>query len=770
MNKNKGYTFINILGLAVGLSAVILLLLLIQFEISFDKFHDKADRIFQIYRSGEGYSRFVTLTPAPLAPAMEKDFPEVLVATRFRPTSNVHISYDRKNFFEKGFVFADPSMFKMFSFELLKGDPNTSLIEPYSVIISESMVEKYFNDEEPIGKTISYRETYNFKVTGVLKNIPQNSNFDIDFIAPFTTLQKMDSFYNLSNWLANSHFTYVLLRENTSTKNLENKFPEFLRSYLEKEEASKVQLSFMPLTKIHLQSDRIKLIYIITSVAFLILLIACMNYINLATARAAQRMREIGIRKAIGANKSQLIKQFLGESIIHTLFAFLLAICLVSILILSFNSFVERDLNFNLLENRQFLAWLVVLITGVGLFAGGYPAFTISAFKPSSILMKKFTVAKDSVFRNILVIVQFSISVILIVAFLIINQQMNFIRNRDLGFQKNQVVVVDIRDNKIRQNMDAIQNVLKTNPNIVTVAPSRFLPNETGASTLADWSGKLADKKQEIYVNFVDYDFVELYGIDIIEGRNFSTEFPSDASGAFLLNESAVKAIGWKSPIGKELTHFVSEKTGQVIGVVKDFHMLSLHHNIEPLCLDLDNSRANTYLSIKIKGNNIPDTISHIRETLAKFSPQYPFKYNFFDEIFDSQYQLELKTEKIFSLFAVLAIFIACLGLFGLASFSSIQRTKEIGIRKVLGASISGVVILLSKQFCKWVLIANIVALPIAYFSMNRWLQNFAYRTNIGISTFVLAMVIAFAVALITVSYQSVKAALANPVESLRYE
>lgn len=769
LKKHKVYSLINILGLSIGLASVIFLLLYVQFEISFDWFHSKADRIYRVQRSGFGSSEMSPIMPAPLAPAMKEEFPEVEEATRFAFRSNVHISANDKNFFENGFVFTDPATLEIFSFEFLRGSSNTALADPFSILLSESMAVKYFGDEDPVGKKITFRGTHEFRITGVLKDLPENSVLTLNFIVPFKTLEKMSRVYDLSSWGAFSYHTYVLLDEEADPRELEMKFPVLIEKHLNKEIAQQVLVRLQALRSVHLDSRR-TVITLFTSIAGLILIIACINYINLSTARSAQRMKEIGIRKVVGANRTQLVRQFLGESVIFTLLAFLLAVILVSIFLPSFNAFVERNLNFNLLENREFLVWLVVLIVFVGVFAGGYPALAISSRKPTHIIRGQIVSSKGSTLRNILVIFQFIVSILLIVATLVIKGQLHYIRTKDMGYRKDRILVVDIRDQRLRNNMEPLQNELKRNPNILSVSSSAFLPNFTDIATTISWSGKPEDREVGMYLNFVDYDFVDLYDIEIVEGRNFSRDFPSDAGGTFLLNETAVGAIGWEAALGKELTHHIGGRTGKVIGIVKDFHMNSLHQAIEPLCIDLNPRRADSHLSVQITGNQIPETVSFLRETLATFAPDYPFVYQHFEDIFDGAYAFEQKLDTIFSLFSLLAVIVACLGLLGLASFAAQQRIKEIGIRRVLGASVSGIVLLLSRQFTKWVLIANLIAWPVAYFAMERSLQLYAYRIRLGPGFFLLAGGFALFVALMTVSTQAFKAARTNPVDSLRYE
>ncbi len=785
IKRQKGFSFINIAGLSIGIAAVILILLYVQYELSFDRFHENVDRIYRVAQEFPDYHQGknqAAITPAPLAHAIVEEYPEVISATRFVKSTETLLIYGEKSFLENNFYFTDPQTFEIFSFKLLKGDLKTALDDPYSIIVSEQMAEKYFGDEEPLGKTISYKGSHDFTVTGILKNIPRNSHLTMDFIASFETYKLLTG-TDFSKWYMSSLYTYLLLREDADPLQLESKLPALLEKYWNKEKAAQYRYFIQPLSKIHLHSQLIddeiatnsdiKLIYLFSSIAFLILIIACINYMNLGTARSAQRSKEVGIRKVVGAQKRQLIKQFLGESTILTFIAFLVSILIVEMVLPTFNSFVERELSFNIAENFQFVLWIILLMLLIGISAGSYPALAISSFKPVSILSGKLgSPSKGKLFRNILVVIQFTISIVLIIGTFVIKNQLDHIRNMDVGYSKEQIVVLNLQDDEVTKNLKAIKTELQRNSNILTTSSSSNLPNNIISKGRADWPGKRDDIDLQICVGIVDYDFIDLYEIKIVEGRNFSKDFPSDENGAFLLNESAVKAIGWDSPIGKEfiLTGHLGGGTGKVIGVMKDFNLHSLHQKIEPLYFYLNPNKYHRYLSIKIKGNNIPETLGYIKNAMRRFSPKYPFEYNFFNEIFDRAYKSEQTIGKMISIFAFVVIFVACLGLFGLAAFTTEQRTKEIGVRKVLGASVSELLVLLSKEFIKWVLLANIIAWPIAWYAMNKWLQNFAYRVNIGIWIFILSASLALIIALVTVSYQSIKAAVANPVESLRYE
>jgi putative ABC transport system permease protein len=576
------------------------------------------------------------------------------------------------------------------------------------------------------------------------------------------------------------------LNENVNPQELEQKFPTLLDKYVyqssEVEDNTKDRFFLQPLTSIHLDNHvdsymstnyDVKYIYLFSSIALLILFIACINYINLTTARSVQRGKEVGMRKVIGANRGQLIKQFIGESIVLTVLALITSIFIILIALSAFNSFIERELSLNPMENSQFIMVIFIIVVFVGLFGGSYPAFYISAFRPVAILNRTFyRISKRNALRNFLVVAQFSITIVLIIGAFVINGQLNFIKNRDMGYDKDQILILNVRHNReFRQNIEAVKTELKRNPDILAVSCSSSLPNEVGwGPTNLGLPGDEQDEIVPAFGTITDYDFVDVYGVEVVEGRNFSRDFVSDAGGAVLINETAAKACRWESPIGKEFSmRDYNNQTAKIVGIVKDFHLKSLHYPIRPLVIILD-SRWEAYLSIKINLTNIPGALDYIEKTMKKFSPSYYCKFQFFDETFNKAYKTEQMMGDIFNSFASLSIFIACLGLFGLASFTAEIKVKEIGIRKVLGASVANIIAILTKEFSMWMIVANVIAWPLAYFFLDQWLQNFAYRIDLSVWPFILSGLAALAVALLTVSYQTIKAAKANPVDSLRYE
>jgi putative ABC transport system permease protein len=646
------------------------------------------------------------------------------------------------------------------------------------------MVKKYFGNEEPMGKIINYSTSSSFRVTGVLKNIPGNSHFIMDFVIPFKKYEQLSGL-DLSKWNYRICVTYFLLSKEADPAEFLKKIHLIYKQNRPDDVASgNVRKHFLqPLTKIHLHSNcdgelgvnnSIRNIYTFITIAFLILIIASINYMNLATARSVQRGKEVGVRKVIGAQRRQLLQQFLGESAVLTLLAFILSMIIVMLVLPIFNSFTERDIFINFGEGLHYLIILIPVVVFVIFFAGSYPALFISSYSPVSVLRGSFRGSSPGKrLRSLLVVLQFTISIVLIFSSLVIKTQLNFVRNADVGYNKDQIVV--LRTNKESQpKLETIKTELKRNQNILAVSSSTYLPSQIDDQTNLDWPGRPKDLAYfDIYLNIVDYDFVDLYGIKITKGRNFSQDFPDDANGAFIFNEALVKTLGWETPTGREVTRpRFREKSikGKVVGVVKNFNFHSLHRNIQPLYLFLGPTERQYLLSVKLKGKNIPAALNFLERKMKEFAPSYPFEYRFFDEIFDRAYKSEQNLGVMFNSFSLLAIFIASLGLFGLAAFTAEQRTKEIGIRKVLGAKVTSIVALLSKEFSKWVILANLIAWPVAGYVMYRWLQRFAYRISLELWIFVLSAAIALIIAVLTVIFQALKAAKTNPVNSLKYE
>ena len=775
LKKNSTYSLLNIIGLAIGMTAFILISLYVQYELSFDRHYKHADRIYRVIREGRAF------TPPPLGPELKEKIPEVEMVSRSLRSNNTLVSHEQNHFLEEEFYWVDPEMLEIFSIPFIKGNPETALNDPSAIVLSQKTAIKYFGDADPMGKTLTVSERYDFKVSGVFENMPANSHFVMDLAIPYETYFRVTN-NDITSWSSNYSYTYLLLHEGSDPQEMENKISPLIEIPLLKstgmEEPYPKYFFIQPMTEIHLHShleqeigvnNDMKYILLFSSIAFLILFIACVNYMNLATARSLRRGKEVGLRKVVGAQRGQLIAQFLGESVAMALLAMIVSILLVVAALPAFNSLVQRQLGLNPLHNPQLFLGLVFTTLFVGLFAGSYPAMRMSGFRPISVLSGAFSRStKGSSLRNVLVLVQFAITIFLIVCTIAVRDQLKFIKTVDMGFTKEQIITLPVRLGSIRQNIQSIKTELLQYTDITAVSTSGCLPNNIDTFTSRDWTGRNLKEPIPIYYNTTDYDYIDLFDMQIVQGRNFSREFPSDETGVFLVNETAVKVAEWESPIGRKLTHW-NGKTGEIVGVIKDFHLHSLHRPIEPLYVFLDN-RNFSNIAIKIKSAKIPATIDHVKGVMKKFSPSSPFFYSFFDEVFERAYFTEQRMGRIFGAFAILGIFIACLGLFGLTTLAAEQRTKEIGIRKVLGASDSKIFLLLSKEFIRWVLVANLIAWPLAYFAMNKWLQNFAYRIHIGIVAFLISGGTAFLIAYLTVSYQSIKSARANPVDSLRYE
>lgn len=791
----KAYSTINITGLAVGMACCILILLYVFDELSYDHFHENSERIYRIGIDGAlgGETNFrAAVSPAPMRNTLLQEYPEVEAATRFKSFGFPVMRYGDKVFSEEKFFWVDSTFFDVFTVEFVKGNPKTALTQPESVVLTEKTAKKYFGDEDPVGKLINSDNRRDYKITGVVKEFPENSHLHFDFLASISSY----TFIDQQSWLDNDYHTYILLREGFPSEQFEAKLPgvvekyvfplieRFLKVSMEdlKKSGARYEYILQPLTDIHLYSnlDRelepngdIAYVYIFSLIALGILLIACINFTNLATARSSNRLKEIGVRKTLGSSRKQLIKQFLTESVLMTFIAVIISLIIIEVTLPFFGELVNKRLTFGLFTNAFSIPLLIFFILLVGTFAGAYPALYLSSFNPVKVL-KKATghSGKSSWLRNGLVVVQFAVSITLFIGTIIVYNQLNYISNKKLGFNEEQVVVVKKTDD-IGRYMESFRNDLKSVPGVINASNSHRIFGEDLGNTPYRRYGTSDNHLMNIL--FADYNFASVYSIEIFQGRYYSEYYGSDTT-AVVMNETAAKELGISDdPIGKQIEHPHGDgetpDVFTVIGVMKDFHFQSLHRRIEPIIIRLftpDGFGRN--VSVKVNPDNISKKLEEIEEVWHKYAGNQAFEYTFFDDEFAEVYEVEKRTGIIVSVFSVLAILIACLGLFGLAAFTTEQRTKEVGIRKILGASVPGIVFLLLKDFAKWVLISNIIAWPIAYFALNKWLEDFAYRIDIGIWTFMAASLVAISIAVVTVSYQSIKAAVANPVKSLRYE
>ncbi len=789
IKKHTGYSLINVAGLAIGMACCILILLFVFDELSYDKFHENHDRIYRVTRKWFNADGVVNLhlghVAPPAAPLLKNDFPEIIHAVRIIGAGGLLVGHDSAFYEESRFFFAEEDVFKVFTFDMIAGDPETALQDPFSVVITDVMAERYFGTEDPIGRSLTIQassQKADMKVTGVIKPLPHNSHFHADFLGSFKTYEAVVGDRELQSWSSNNYATYLLMAEGYDINRLKSQLDPFIDRHMSEGRSERTKLELQPLTDIHLYShldseieanSDITYVYVFSIIALFILLIACVNFMNLATARSAGRAKEVGLRKVIGAQRPQLIRQFLSESIITAVLSLLIALGIVLLVLPKFNQFISRDLSLNISANILLFIFLFFIAIFVGLISGIYPAVFLSAFKPVRVLKGNLDTGKKGLsFRTVLVVFQFATSIILIVCVSVVSGQLDYMQTRNLGFDEEHVVVLPSSPTIIFR-LEGFKTRLLQNPNILSISAAKRVPSgrlldSAGSRVL---SGETSEPiKFRIAQLRVDYDYLPTFKMELAAGRNFSREMGTDPTQAFIINETAAKRIGWESPeeaVGKGFGY--GQRNGQIIGVVKDFHFESLHQEISPIVMHLSKSDM-SQVSIRIGPENIPQTMSFLKDIWAEMRPDYPFSYYFIDENFDQLYRSEEQLGKIFSYFAFLSVLIGCLGLFGLASYSAERRTKEIGIRKVLGASASGITVLLSKEFTKWVLLANLIAWPAAYLIMSKWLQNFAYRSGIGFGTFFLAGGIAWGIAFLTVAYQAIKASIADPITALKYE
>lgn len=760
--RHKGYTFINLAGLVIGLVASILIFLWVQDELGYDRFHKNGDRIHRVISN-------LWVQPAPLAPTLIKEYPEIQNAVRILKRRSL-VNVGEKTYYEDTFTMADNSLFEIFTLPLISGNPATALTEPFSLIMTEETAMKYFGQTDPVGQTVKIDGQYDMKVTGVIENLPQNSTLRFSLIASFPTLRQLG--VNLESWGNHMYYTYILLNENASVSGISGKIVDIVQKNLPSLTLPK-GLSLQAMSRIHLYEEGyIKNVTIFSSVAVFILILAFINFINLTTARAENRSLEVGVRKVIGAKRTQLILQFLGEAVLFAVAAFLLALVLVRFLLPTFNSLSAKKLDIGSAATIPMLLGFLGITILVSLAAGSYPAFFLSSFHPSRIIRKIGTIGKtrNSRLRQLLVVFQFSLSIFLIILTIVVYNQLHFIRKKEVGFEKEHVVYLGI-NRDILQKRDSFQDRLRQVPSILNVTMASSVPsNVTNNASGIDWEGNNGRKNASWRFAAVDYDYFQTLDLEIVAGRSFSRNYPSDVRSGFIVNEEAVKEMGLEDPVGKWFSLW--GRKGMIIGVVKNFHFRSLHTPIAPLLLWMGRASPGffEYTLVRIAPGHIPETIKAIQDTWKIFAPNFPFEYGFLDDTFGRLYQTETRMGMIFSYFTFLAIFISCLGLFGLAAYSAEMRTKEVGIRKVFGATTSSIAFMMSGAYSRWILFANLIAWPIAYFFANKWLQGFAYRTSLTLFIFVLATILSSAVALLTVSYQSIKAAAANPIDSLRYE
>ena len=783
LRRNRGYAFINVAGLAVGLACFLLIMLFIRHEFSYDRFHENADRIHRVYQQQPGNvflgSNYFAVTPAPLAATLTSEYPEVAAATTIRTRSGLLGAGDSR-YWEEG-LWADARFFDVFSFPLIRGREESALVEPGSIILTESLSRKLFGEDDPIGRTIRIGNDEELTITAVMADVPVNSSLQFAFVGNIQSQSDYVSSLERQSWRNSSWHTFFRLEEGADASSLQARMPALIEKYVannEDEAAEKDRYLIEPLTEVHLQTTvnfdlgakgNISTVYLFSAIAIVILLLACINYMNLAVARSIKRTREVGMRKVIGAGKRQLIAQFLGESMLMTVFAMILALILAHFLMPFFGELVKRTLE--MVYRPADVALLSALVIIVGVVAGSYPAFFMASLKPMQVL-KGNTVSGTARFRvqRLLIVGQYAVSIALVAGSFVIYEQLRFIQEKELGYDREHIVTVTVRDRALVQNYPQIRNELMRQASFLAVTSSDHLPTNIASSTsISGWEGSDEDDELQIYHNSVDYDFLDVFGIELVAGRTFSREIAGDSLDGFIVNETAARGMGWspEEAVGKTFNGG-DGSSYTIIGIVKDFHMHSLHLPIQPLMMSVNGDWIG-HISARIRPGGLPNTIASLERVVTQFT-SFPFEYEFLDDSFNKLYDSETRLGRTFGFFTVLALVIASLGLFGLAAFAAEQRTKEIGIRKVLGADVSGLVALLSREFLTLVGIAFVLATPLAWYAMQRWLEDFAYRVEIGPGVFLLTGISAIVIALATVSYQCIRAALADPVKSLRYE
>lgn len=792
--RHKGYAVINVMGLAVGMTCCILILLYVQDELGYDRYASRHDRIYRLTMSIETPDRAETRTarsPTAWGWMLTDAFPEVEGFTRIKaPLVSWQVTYveGNKRFNEPGFYFADPGILDLFDFNLVRGDANTALNAPNTVVMTESTAARYFGDAEALGKVIRIDNTYDLTVTGVMEDVPRNSHMTFGFLGSFETLN-VNPIYGGTDYGRNTQnfgpdlYTYLLLAEGFPPESLDPKLAEFIESRYGpalNQFNAQIKAELQPLRSIHLHSNLdgelgansdIAYIYIFSAVAFFLLLIACINFMNLATARSAGRAREVGIRKVLGAFRVQLIGQFMGESTIMAVLSLIVAVGLVYAFLPAFNALAGKDLVF-VFDDMGMAFGLVGIVVLAGALAGSYPALFLSSFQPVAVLKGSSRAgAVNTNLRKILVVLQFVISVVFIIGTGAVADQMRFVQDKHLGFEKEQLVVMPLGDPRQRLIYNTYKDKIAGYPHVLGVTVANEMPGGLVNDILFTPDGAPEEELVRINNMWIDHDFIRTMGIELTAGRDFSRSFPTDTLQAFVINEAAVKWLGWEgAPLDRKI-RLGNFKDGRVIGVVRDFHVRSLHSGIEPMMMQLaPGPDPLHYLAIKIAPDDVAGTMGFLESNWREVYPNDSFTYSFLDEDWGRLYQNEARQGSIFRSFSILAVFIACLGLLGLASFTAEQRTREIGVRKVLGASASGIVALLSKEYVRLVVYANLIAWPVAYVVMNDWLDSFAYRTDLSPWIFVLAAALAIAVTMLTVSYKAVSVAHTDPVDALQHE
>ena len=796
ITRNKFYSVLNIVGLSVGIAAAIFILLYVQDELSYDKYHEKHERIYRVESHFEisGKDDKFAIVPTPMGPALKIEYPEVEEFCRLYGTGNTLFRVGEKEYYEDYFYFSDSTVFDIFTYQLLQGNPKTCLTQSKTIVITEKVAKKYYGDEDPMGQIMTSGTGKNYKVTGVMKNQPGNSHLRFDALISGMSVAEevgVDEFNSLEpgRFWNIGVYTFVLLNENASMQGVHDKFEPFYEKYMKPigdQINARFSLLSTPLAETHfrqglgaeLPSGNKSYVFIFSAVALFLLLIAAINYMNMATARSANRAKEVGIRKVMGAFKGQLVRQFISESVALSIIALLIAILIVTILLPEFNILAGKNLSFGLVDNPVIFIEIIIITLFAGLISGSYPAFYLSSFLPITVL--KGTVAKSGkqkgMLRKVLVILQFFIAIFMIIGTIVVSSQIRYLKNKDLGFEKDNLVVMEIQDTAFRSKIETFKNELLNNPDILATTNSTGVPGNISWIQVLKFEERDEMVDRTVMLAQTDYDFAETLGFEFVSGRNFDQDMGTDAEEAVIINETAVKEFGWEdNPIGKKI-HYGWDIDGsggtimKVIGVVKDFHFRSLHNKIEPVIFFIS-ERPRYLLTARINPDRKKEALEFIESKWNDFNAKRPFDYEFLDKQLDEQYQAEEKISRILSMAAILTIFIALLGLLGLSSFVAEQRTKEIGIRKVVGASVADILQLLYREFIILIVIAFAIAIPIAWWRLEIWLDaSFVYHQSVQWISFAIAGALSFIIGLGTISYFILRAATGNPVDAIKYE
>jgi putative ABC transport system permease protein len=780
MTRQRGFALINLAGLTIGLTVCFLIFMWVSDELSYDKFHAKSERVYRpLWEAKYGDNEWkIPLIPVPVAPTLKQEFPEVEGYTHFvQGGFNVKKGDDYVR--EDRVYYVDDGFFDVFTVEFVDGNAATALEAPDAVVLTEEMAAKYFPDQDPIGKTIESNDGNLYRVTGVAKGFPKQSHFHFDFLASSESLEFIER--RKDQWGSATVYSYITLRPDADVAALEAKWQNYVKENITDAEfrasGNYSRFPLQPLEEIHLQSNleyeleangKLSYVYLFSVIAFIILILACINFVNLSTARSLMRAREVGVRKVLGSRRGQLIRQFFAESFVYVLISVIGAAILARAVLPAFNNLAGKEMQLNFLSDPMVLAILAGLTIVVTLLAGSFPALFMSSFSPATVLKGEVTKSGGTDWlRKGLVVAQFCISTGLIIGTLVVMQQLQFLQHQNLGFDKEHVIVID-RAEALGDQYLTFLNELASIPSVETTAAAQGLPSKGFDSTIFEPEQPANYETTSLAYAFVDENYVDVLQLNMLEGRNFSMDFASDSS-AFIINEAAAEKLGWDEPLGKELNYGNGFVKGPVIGVVEDYHFRSLHHEVEPMILIMGKWNL-PHIAVRVQPGDIAESVDAISALWKEFLPNSPFQYSFLDEDYQQLYESEQRMSSVFIIFAILAIFIACLGLLGLAAYVAERRTKEIGIRKVLGASIPDIIAMLSKDFLVLVLIATLIAFPLAWWGMSNWLDNFAYRTDLNWWIFAIAGLAMIVIALLTVASQAIKAAFTNPIESLRDE